>query len=268
MQRFAGKTCVVTASTQGIGYAIAERFAQEGANVVVSSRKQQAVDETVANLRSIASNNDKVIGLVCHVNKAQDRKAVFEAAAKKFGSIDVLVLNAASSLHFGSTVSTSEKAFDAMFQTNVKSTFLFAQEATPFLTKSSFQPGAFSTNILLVASIAGYNPAAPIGIYGVTKSAMLGLTKALATDFAAQGVRVNCLAPGVIRTNFASLLVDAIENKEKSQEQLAAGLDGGLMKRVGEPREMGAVAAFLCSADASFVTGEVMIASGGTHSRL
>ena len=275
MKRFAGKTCVVTASTQGIGYAIAERFAKEGGKVFISSRKDDAVKAAVLALQKVADSPDHVAGCVCHVNKAEQRANLFQQAKQKFGAIHVLVLNAAASTHFGSTLATSERAYDSMFQTNVKSTFLLAQESQPYLAPSSFAAGGFSTNILLVGSIGGYVPGAPIGIYGVTKTAMIGLTKALAKDFSETGVRVNCLAPGVIRTSFAEILVDAIESKQKkgaeSVEAPAAigqELDEGLMKRVGEPDEMGAVAAFLCSSDASFITGEVTVAAGGVHARL
>lgn len=263
MQRFDGKVCVVTGSTAGIGLAIAERFVAEGGKVCVSSRKQDAVDAAVAKLAKLSSKQSNVTGVVCHVAKAEDRlKLLRHATSTLGGTIDVLVLNAAASSHFGPTMDTPEKAYDQMFNTNVKMTFLMAKEARPFLTPSKCNAGDFSTNILLVASVAGYIPTAPIGIYGVTKTAMIGLTKAMAVDFAEKKVRVNCLCPGVIRTKFSELLVDAVESGHDSKS--GGPLDGGLLRRVGEASEMAAVAAFICSADGSYVTAETIVASGGS----
>ena len=273
MKRFQDKVCVVTASTAGIGLAIAERFATEGAKVVLSSRKQEGVDKAIARLRALPGVvSDNIAGMVCHVGKKEHRLALLEFTKTKFGSIDVLVLNAAASTHFGKTMKIKESLYDKMFELNVKATFFMAQDAVPYLTPmpanpnskkvpSHSMPSQFSTNILLVASLAGYVPAAPIGIYGVTKTAMFGLTKAMAKDFGPKGIRVNCLAPGVIRTDFAQLLVDSFEAGKPVTPDLATQC---VLGRVGEASEMGGVASFLCSADASYVTGEITVAAGGT----
>jgi dehydrogenase/reductase SDR family member 4 len=283
MKRFSGKVCVVTGSTDGIGFAIAERFAKEGGKVFVSSRKAANVDLAIKNLQEVAETPAHIAGCVCHVNKADHRHSLLEAVRSTHGTIDVLVLNAASSTFFGPVLDTPAKALDHMVDTNIKSTFLLAQESIPFLTQpSSFTPGAFSTNLLLVASIAGYAPTSPIGVYGITKSAMLGMTKAFAVDLAPKGVRVNAVAPGVIRTSFSGLLVDAFDAKAKATAEQRSfipepdspiasvpdSLSSCLMNRVGEAHEVAACAAFLCSSDASYVTGEVMVISGGINARL
>jgi dehydrogenase/reductase SDR family member 4 len=283
MKRFANKVCVVTASTDGIGMAIAERLAREGGKVFVSSRKEENVAAAVKNLKGFADSPAFIGGCVCHVNKPDHRKKLLEKVAKEFGSIDVLVLNAASSTFFGNVLDTPGKALDQMVDTNIKATFMFAQEALPFLSQpSSFAPGAFSTNLLMITSIAGYAPSSPIGVYGITKTAIMGMTKAFAVEFATKGIRVNAIAPGVIRTSFSSLLVDAFDTKAQAFKEgktfspepdspLAAipdALSTCLMNRVGEASEVAAAAAFLCSSDASYVTGEILVASGGMHSRL
>lgn len=262
MRRFEGKVCVVTASTAGIGLAIASRFASEGAKVVVSSRKQDGVDQAVATIQRLPNvKPGDVVGIVCQVNDKKQRERLLNTAKSTFGTIDVLVLNAAASTHFGATMKISEKQYDKMFETNVKSTFQLAQEALPYLTPSSLKKaGAFSTNIILVASIAGFNPSQPIGIYGVTKTAMFGLTRAMANDLAHKGIRVNCIAPGLIRTSFAQPLVEAFEGGSAAAPELT---NQSLMKRVGESEEIGAAAAYLGSADASFVTGEILVVAGG-----
>ena len=271
--RFLDKVCVVTASTDGIGFAIARRFAEEGGKVLISSRKASNVHSSTAALRKVAKTPDHIEGVVCHVGKEADRHALLEKAKAAFGSIDVLVLNAAASTHYGTSLSATEGSFDAMFNLNVKATFFLAKEARDYFTPSSFTPGGFSSNVLLVSSIAGYLPASPIGIYGITKTAEIGLTRLLAQDYAPLGIRVNCLAPGIIRTKFSQPLVEAAEAKLKGETtglmlQSSTPFDGGLMRRVGEASEMAAVAAFLCSADASYITGETTIAAGGVNCRL
>jgi dehydrogenase/reductase SDR family protein 4 len=262
-RRFENRVCLVTASTQGIGLAIASRFAAEGARVCVSSRKEDAVNDALVTIRGISGvKPEQVMGKVCHVDNKDHRRALLEAVKAQFGGIDVLVLNAAASSFTGMTLDTPEKAYDKILATNLKSTFLFAQDAMPFLTKPASvppKPGAFTTNILLTGSITGYQPSAPIGIYGMTKTAMMGLMKALAVELGPQGYRVNLLAPGLIRTNLSSMLVDAVEGGEKIES-----ISGCVLGRVGEPEEMAAVASFLCSGDASYVTGETIVAAGGS----
>lgn len=265
-RRYEKRVCVVTASTQGIGLAIAARFAAEGGRVCVSSRHQQAVDEAIEAIRKMPGvQSGDVMGRVCHVDKRDHRLALLNAVKAEFGSIDVLVLNAAASSYTGMTIDTPEKHYDKIMQTNLRSTFLFAQDAKPFLTKPPhvpLKPSQFSTCILMTGSITGYTPAAPIGIYAVAKTAMQGLMKALATEFGPQGIRVNLLAPGLIRTNLSEMLV---EEAEKPDGKGVAGVtDCCVVGRVGEPSEMAGVASFLCSADASYVTGETIVAAGGS----
>nr|AND95631.1 Dehydrogenase/reductase SDR family member 4 [Chromera velia] len=250
-RRFEGKLAVVTASTAGIGLAIATRLASEGADVVVSSRKEDAVRKTETELQAKGLS---VKGVVCHVDKKGDRERLLQTAVQWKGKkIDVLVSNAASSTSFGTTLDTPEKSWDKMFQTNVKAAFLLVQEALPVLP-----PGS---SVLLVASYLGFQPEAPIGVYGITKTALFGLTKALALELGPSGVRVNCLAPGVVKTNFSRLLWEDESANEAASSRTA-------LKRVGEPDEMGGPAAFLLSEDASYVTGETVVAAGGMQSRL
>ena len=266
MRRFEGKVCVVTASTAGIGLAIAARFAEEGGRVVVSSRKQAGVDEALATLRALRGvEAAHVAGRACHVDKKEDRLAVLELAKSTYGPVDVLVLNAAVSTFVGPTMDTPERDWEKMFRTNVKSTFLFAQEALPFLRPGAFptKPAAFAPNILLVGSIAGFLPEQPIGAYAITKTTMIGMCKAMAKELAPKGIRVNLLAPGLIRTAFAAPLVASAESGAKQEEQMFPS-GASPLGRVGEPAEMAGVASFLCSADAAYVSGECIIAAGGS----
>lgn len=201
LRRLEGKVCVVTASTDGIGLAIAKRLGLEGARVVVSSRQQSNVDEAVKYLRSLEI---EVLGLVCHVANASQRKRLFEETIKNFGGIDILVSNAAVNPAKAALFTSSEEVWDKIFEVNVKASFLLAKEAKPFMVKRG--GGA----IVFISSAGGYNPMKFLGAYGVSKVALFGLTRAAALDCAKDNIRVNCVAPGAIHTKFATIVSDKI----------------------------------------------------------
>eukprot|EP00922_Rhytidocystis_sp_ex-Travisia-forbesii_P056112 GHVS01083077.1.p1 GENE.GHVS01083077.1~~GHVS01083077.1.p1 ORF type:complete len:284 (+),score=42.95 GHVS01083077.1:243-1094(+) len=275
-RRYEGQLCVVTAGTSGIGLAIAKRFALEGGHVLLSSRKQENVEKAVAHIHEDSRrycHPVSVRGIVCHVGSSEDRARLLEEAigwkketitdeqkAEGQEGVDVLVCNAAVSPYMGESVETPERSVDKLFEINVKASFLLVQ-----LFHLHLQP--LTGSVLFVSSYLAFNPVAPIGFYGVTKTALAGLTKMLANELSAppRCVRVNCLAPGVVKTNFSRPLWENSEGQDT---------DGGLrvttvLKRFAEADEMSGVAAFLCShQDASYVTGEVVVASGGMPSRL
>lgn len=195
-RRLEGKICVVTASSDGIGFAIAKRLGLEGGKIVVSSRKQANVDEAV-NLLKTEGIKD-VIGVTCHVAKESDRKKLFEETVKKFGGIDVLVSNAAVNPAVSSVLETTEDVWDKIFDVNVKSSYLLAKEVKPFIKMRG------GGSIVFISSIGGYQPFDLLGAYSVSKTALFGLTKAAALDSVGDNIRVNCVAPGVIETKFSS----------------------------------------------------------------
>lgn len=240
-----GKVCVITGSASGIGLAIAKRMGLQGAKVVISSRNQKHIEEALAHLRSEGIQAE---GIVCHV--AKDRKKLVEFAVEKFGGIDVLVCNAAISTHFGPTIETTEESFDKMIEVNLKATFLLIKESVPFLEKGR-QP-----SVLIVSSIAGYNPNPLMGIYSVTKSALISLTKILGTELAGRGIRVNAIAPGIIKTKLSKVLWDSPEASNNP------------IGRIGYSEDCAGAALFLCSENSSFITGETIVVAGGTHARL
>lgn len=281
VQRLQGKVCVVTASSDGIGFAIAKRLGTEGAKVVVSSRKQSNVDEAVNSLKNQGISD--VIGITCHVAKEADRKKLFEETVKKFGGIDVLVSNAAVNPAVGSVLDAPEEVWDKIFDVNVKAAFLLAKEVKPFIVKRG------GGSIVFISSIGGYQPFDLLGAYSVSKTALFGLTKAAALDTVKDNIRVNCVAPGVIETKFSSAvsiqhfdkLVNKITDKintnckskqtfqlHSSESAKEATLSTIPMGRIGRPEEIGSVVAFLVSDDASFITGECIVAAGGAASRL
>ncbi|XP_042441578.1 short-chain dehydrogenase/reductase SDRA-like isoform X1 [Zingiber officinale] len=249
MRRLEGKVAIVTASTQGIGFAIAERLGLEGAAVVVSSRKQNNVDEAVEKLRS---KGIEVIGAVCHVSNPQHRKDLVEKTVQKYGRIDIVVSNAAANPSVDGILYTKESTLDKLWDINVKSSILILQAAASYLQKGS--------SVILISSIAGYHPQASMAMYGVTKTALLGLTKALASEMSPD-TRVNCIAPGFVPTHFANFITNNDAMRKTIEDQT-------LLKRLGTTEDMASVAAFLASDDSSYITGETLVVAGGMPSRL
>ncbi|XP_022925358.1 tropinone reductase-like 3 [Cucurbita moschata] len=248
-KRFQGKVAIVTASTQGIGFRIAHRLALEGASVVISSRRQRNVDEAVEKLKA---EGLEVLGIVCHVSNAQQRKNLVEKTIQKYGKIDVVVSNAAVNPSVDSILRTQEAILDKLWDINVKASVLLLQDVAPHLQKGS--------SVVLISSIEGFQPSALLAMYGVTKTALLGLTKALAAEMAPD-TRVNCVAPGFVPTHFADFLVsnEAIKKEVESKT---------LLNRLGTTEDMAAATAFLASDDASYITGETLVVAGGMPSRL
>eukprot|EP00127_Corallochytrium_limacisporum_P001141 Clim_evm4s42 gene=Clim_evmTU4s42 len=251
-RRLEGKVAVVTAATAGIGLAIAERLGQEGAHVYISSRKQENVDEKLAELRGMGLSVD---GQVCHVGKKEHRIDLINNVVQKYGKIDVLVNNAAANPAFGPMMNTTEEQWEKIFDTNCKAAFFLTKEARPHMPKGS--------SITFVASIAGYQPLEGLGPYSVSKTALLGLVKALGIELAPEGIRVNGIAPGVIKTNFSEKLWDGSDS-----ELTEKNMSSTPIRRFGLPSEMASVAAFLASDDAAYVTCETIVAAGGMYSHL
>ncbi|KAM5235918.1 dehydrogenase/reductase SDR family member 4 isoform 1-T1 [Ctenodactylus gundi] len=248
----ANKVALVTASTEGIGFAISRRLAQDGAHVVVSSRKQQNVDRAVAKLQGEGLS---VTGTVCHVGKAEDRKQLVATAVKLHGGIDILVSNAAVNPFFGSLMDVTEEVWDKILDINVKATALMTKEVVPEMEKRG------GGSVVIVSSIAGFSPFPSLGPYNVSKTALLGLTKNLALELAPKNIRVNCLAPGLIKTNFSSVLWMDKAREDSIKESMR-------IRRIGKPEECAGIVSFMCSEDASYITGETVVVGGGAPSRL
>lgn len=242
----------MTASTEGIGFAIARRLGEDGAKVVVSSRKQQNVDKAV---KALQKENLDVCGVVCHVGKKEDRSNLIQKTLDQYGGIDILVSNAAANPTMGPLIDCSEEAWDKLFDTNVKATFMLCKEIVPHIEKRG------GGSILIVSSIAGYTSSEGIPAYAVTKTALLGVIKGLVGSLCPKNIRINGLAPGLIKTKFSQALW-------KNPDTLSMALPGIPMKRIGEPDECGGIVSFLCSDDASYITGETVVVSGGMLSRL
>ncbi|KAG4079837.1 hypothetical protein HA402_014968 [Bradysia odoriphaga] len=251
--RLSGKVAVVTASTDGIGFAIVSRLAADGAKVVVSSRKQDNVNRAVSELKSKGFQN--VLGVKCHVGDNDDRNNLFKQTVEKFGGLDIFVSNAAVNPAIGGVLDCTEEVWDKIFDINVKASFLLAKQAAPLIRERG------GGSIVFISSIAGYTPFSLLGAYSVSKTALFGLTKAVAQDLATEKIRVNCVAPGVVRTKFARAMYET----ETAKQAVLATIPMG---RLAESNEIAGVVSFLVSEDASFITGETITAAGGSISRL
>ena len=242
-----GKVALVTGSTRGIGKSIAEEMARAGAKVVVSSRKAEACEQVRSEFEKAGY---EVLAQACNVSRKEELQALVDATLKRWGRIDIAVSNAASNPYYGPLAAIPDEAFDKIFNNNVKSVLWLAAMTLPGMAERG--GGSYIT----VGSIGGIIANTVIGAYGMSKAADHMLVRNLAAEWGPKNVRVNAIAPGLIKTDFAKALwEDPVRRKER---EAATPL-----RRLGEPRDIGGVAAFLASDAAAFITGQVIVADGG-----
>jgi len=242
-----GKVALVTGSTRGIGKSIAEEMARAGAKVVVSSRKADACEQVRVEFEK---QGYEVLAQACNVSRKQELQALVDATLKRWGRIDIAVSNAASNPYYGPLAAIPDEAFDKIFNNNVKSVLWLAAMTLPGMAERG------GGSYISVGSIGGIIANTVIGAYGMSKAADHMLVKNLAAEWGPKNVRVNAIAPGLIKTDFAKALW---EDPKRRQEREAATP----LRRLGEPRDIGGVAAFLASDAAAFITGQVIVADGG-----
>ncbi len=243
------KVAVVTGASRGIGEAIALRFAKAGAKLVLAARKAEALEATAAKLKAVGA---EVLAVPTHTGKAEDVAALFAAAVKRFGKVDVLVNNAATNPYFGPLRDVEDAAWDKTFEVNVKGYFFTSRELVRHATSRN-APAA----IVNVTSIAGIRAAPMQGVYGMTKAAVISMTQTLAQEVGGLHVRVNAIAPGLVETRFAAALVQNDELRERIVARSALG-------RHAQPDEIAGAALYLASDASSYVTGHVLVVDGGT----
>ena len=240
-----GKVALVTGSTRGIGKSIAEELARAGAKVAVSSRKAEACELT---RKEFEEKGFAVIARPCNVSRKEELQALVDATLEKWGRIDVVVANAASNPYYGPLTGIPDEAFDKIFANNVKSVLWLAAMTLPGMNDG----GSF----IVVGSIGGLLANTVIGAYGISKAADHHLVRNLAAEWGPKNVRVNAIAPGLVKTEFARALWE--DDKRRNER-----IEATPLRRLGEPRDIGGIAVFLASDAAAFITGQCIVADGG-----
>ena len=245
--RLDGKVAIVTGSSRGIGRSIAEHLAAHGARVVVSSRKLPACEEVVNAIRSAGGEATAVAANIG--DKAQLEDLVAETR-KRFGPIDILVCNAASNPYFGPMSGLPDDAFQKILQNNIVSNHWLSNLVLPEMAQR--KDGV----VIIVSSIGGIKGSAVLGAYCVSKAADMQLARNLAVEWGKQNIRVNCIAPGLVKTDFARALWDNPKLLAHTEATTPLG-------RIGDPDDIGGIAVFLASRAGAFVTGQTIVADGG-----
>jgi NAD(P)-dependent dehydrogenase (short-subunit alcohol dehydrogenase family) len=242
-----GKVAIVTGSSKGIGRAIAEALARAGAKVVISSRKAEACEEVAAPLRKEGRDVEVI---ACHIGKQADCAALVSKTKEKYGKVDVLVCNAAVNPYYGPLSGLTDEAFDKVMQTNVRSNLWLANLVRPEM--AARKDGA----IIIVSSIGGLKGTDKLGIYAISKAADFQLARNLAIECGPDNIRVNCIAPGLVRTDFAKALWENPATLKATEERTP-------LRRIGEPDDIAGAAVFLASRAGSWMTGQTIVIDGG-----
>ncbi len=242
-----GKVALITGSTKGIGLAIARRMAQAGARVVISSRNQEICDEVAA---SINAEGGVAVAIACNINYKEQLRQLVDKTVELLGAIDILVCNAALNPHYGSSQNIPDEAFDKIMNANIGSAHRLCQMVLPAMAEKG--GGA----VIIVSSIAGLKGTPVLGAYGISKAADMQMARNLAVEWGPKNIRVNCIAPGLVRTDFARALWE-------NPETYAATVAKYPLRRIGEPDEIAGAAIYLASDAGSFTTGQTLVVDGG-----
>jgi NAD(P)-dependent dehydrogenase (short-subunit alcohol dehydrogenase family) len=246
-----GKTAIVTGSSRGIGRAIAVAFARAGARVVVSSRKADACEKVVA---EIAAEGGTAIAQACNISSKEQIHALAERTEAAFGAADVLVCNAAVNPFYGPMSQISDEALTKVLNVNIVSNLWLANRVAPKMAER----GAGS--IVIISSIGGMMGSRHLGAYAISKAADMQLARNLALEWGRQGIRANCIAPGLVKTDFAKALWD-------NPQTLAAALAASPLGRIGAPEDIAGAALLLASDAGRFITGTTIVVDGGATVR-
>ena len=241
------KVAIVTGSSRGIGRSIAEHLARAGARVVISSRKQPACDAVAA---AIEQAGGRALSIPCNISDRPQLDALVDRTLDAWGRVDILVCNAASNPYFGPLAGLPDEVFAKIMHNNVLANLQLARRLAPAMIER--RDGA----ILIISSIGGLRGDPMLGAYNMSKAADMQLVRSLAAEYGRGNVRVNGIAPGLVKTDFARALWDNPGILQRIEERTPLG-------RIGDPDDIGPLAAFLCSSAASFITGQVIVADGG-----
>ncbi|MBI5930911.1 MAG: SDR family oxidoreductase [Chloroflexi bacterium] len=247
MMRLENKIAVITGASRGIGEAIALGYVREGATVVIASRKQDALDEVAATLREAGG---QVLTVATHTGDESQCKNLIACTVEAYGRVDILVNNAATNPHFGPIMTAEASHWQKILEVNLLGYFNLCKYAAEAMATTG------GGKIVNMASVAGINPAPMMGVYSVSKAAVIMLTQSLAMELGANNIQVNAIAPGVIKTKFAAALWGDPTISQRYTDRTPAG-------RIGEPEDIVQAAIYLASAGSSYMTGQVLVLDGG-----
>jgi NAD(P)-dependent dehydrogenase (short-subunit alcohol dehydrogenase family) len=242
-----GKCAIVTGGSRGIGKAIAEGLAEAGAKVLISSRKEDGIKKAAEELKS---KGYEVYSFPAHAGKIEDIKRLVNHAVELFGRIDILVNNAGTNPHFGPVLTADEGVWDKIFEVNLKGPFFLCKEVAPIMEKNG------GGSIINVASAGGIRPGFGLGVYCISKAGLIMMTRVLASEWGYMNIRVNAVAPGVIKTKMSEILVSTEEIVQEIEKNTA-------LHRIGEPVDVVGAVVFLASDAASYITGQTIVIDGG-----
>jgi NAD(P)-dependent dehydrogenase (short-subunit alcohol dehydrogenase family) len=242
-----GQVAVVTGSTKGIGRAIAEELARAGSKVVISSRKADACEEVAA---AIVNQGHEAIAIPCHIGRRADCEALIAKTREKWGKIDTLVCNAAINPYYGPLTGLADEVFSKVMETNVRSNLWLANLVRPEMAARR------DGSIIIVSSIGGLKGTEILGIYAISKAADMQLARNLAVEWGPDNIRVNCIAPGLVKTDFARALWEDPELRKGSEDRTA-------LRRLGEPEDIAGAAVFLAARAGRWITGQTIVIDGG-----
>lgn len=245
-----GKVALITGGSRGIGRAIALGFAQAGANVVIASRKQPALDSVAEEIRQAGGN---AMPVAAHAGDEAALEKLVEKSLAAFGRIDILVNNAATNPHFGPLLEATPAQWDKIMQVNLRGAYLLCRLVVPAMRERG------SGSIINMASVEGLRPSKGLGVYSVSKAALVMLTQALAQELGPDGIRVNALAPGLIKTDFSAALWQTPAIAEAATARIPA-------RRIGDPDDVVGAALFLASPASVYLNGAVITVDGGLTS--
>ncbi len=242
-----GKVALITGSSRGIGEAIARRYAEHGAKVVVSSRSLESCEPVAAAIRDQGGD---ALAIACNINYAEQLQALADGAREHYGRIDALVCNAALNPHFGPSREIPDEAFDKVMHANIGSIHRLCRMVIPGMAENG------GGSVIIVSSIAGLKGSGVLGAYAISKAADMQIARNLAVEWGPRNVRVNCIAPGLVKTEFARALWDNPEIYQSTVGQYP-------LRRIGEPDEIAGAAVYFASAAGNFTTGQTLVVDGG-----
>jgi NAD(P)-dependent dehydrogenase (short-subunit alcohol dehydrogenase family) len=243
----AGKVALITGSSRGIGKSIAMQMALHGARVVISSRKAESCEATAA---QISAAGGTALARACHVGHKEELQALVNATLEHWGRIDIVVCNAAANPHFGPSITTPDEVFDKIIHTNLHSHVWLCNMTLPAMAER--KDGV----VIIVSSVGGFIGSGYLGAYCISKAADMQLARNLAVEWGPHNIRVNCIAPGIIRTHFSKALW-------ANPERAAAFAQRNPLRRLGDPDDVAGVAVMLASRAGNFICGQTLVVDGG-----